>query len=209
MKYIFINPVIDNMYKQEELNEVLLQNGYQRVQVENDWHKLVKEKYKQLLNETNLTVMDKRCPKAIETINPYLNNEKMLVPSIEPILIYCAIEIAGREDLKKYKKVITTPCDSLANYGNKMGLENTEFISWNKFLTQLKLDRKLQVNVLSESPIPPGYFKTLDAKVSSISGKENIENHFKTALYEQDQLVEMLYCHNGCHNGDGVLVDEK
>ena len=28
MKYIFINPVVDNMYIKEELDELLLQNGY-------------------------------------------------------------------------------------------------------------------------------------------------------------------------------------
>ena len=28
MKYIFINPVVDNMYIKEELDELLLNNGY-------------------------------------------------------------------------------------------------------------------------------------------------------------------------------------
>ena len=64
------------------------------------------------------------------------------------------------------------------------------------------------MNLLDESPIPPGYFKSLDAKISSVSGKENIENHFKMSLHKQDELIEMLYCHNGCNNGDGVLIDE-
>lgn len=208
MKYIFINPIVDSMYVKEELDKILFKNGYQRIEVKTDWHKLVKEKYDKTLKQTKLTMLDMRCPKAVETITPYLDKEKLLVPSIEPILIHCAIELADREDLKGHKKIITTPCESLAIYGNKMSLENTEFISWKEFLKQLDPNKELKVQVLDESPIPPGYFKTLGAKVNSISGKENIENYFKMNLYEQDELVEMLYCHNGCHNGDGVLINE-
>ena len=195
-------------YVKEKLNEVLLQNGYQRIDVNTDWHKLVREKYNEVLKQTKLTVLDRRCPKAIETMNPYLNDEEMLKPSIEPILIHCAIELANREDLKDYKKVITTPCESLASYGNKLRLKDTEFISWKEFLKDLDPNKELPIKVLDESPIPPGYFKSLGAKISSISGKENIENHFKRNLYKQDELIEMLYCHNGCNNGDGVLLNE-
>lgn len=208
MKYIFINPVVDGMYIKEALNEALLKKGYKRVEVEKDWHKLVKEKYDESLKQTNLTVLDKRCPKAVDTAKPHWNKEKILLPSIEPILIYCAVELANREDLKGHKKVITTPCESLASYGNCMKLENTEFISWKEFLKQLDPTRELQLQSLTQSPIPPGYFQTLEAQVTSISGKENIEAYFKTNAYTQDEIVEMLYCHQGCHNGDGVLMDE-
>ena len=208
MKYIFINPVVDNIYIKEELNEVLLQNGYERVEVKEDWHKIVKQKYNETLKQTKRTVIDKRCPKAVETAMAHLDDEKALVPSIDPILIHCGIELAEREDLKNHKKVITTPCESLANYGNKLELKDTEFISWKEFLKHIDPDKKLKLKSLEESPIPPGYFNTLDARVTSISGEENIENHFKTKSYEKDELVEMLYCHNGCHNGDGVLIHE-
>lgn len=208
MEYIFINPVVDKMYIKEKLNDALIQNGYQRIEVKTDWHKIVKEKYNEMLKQTKLTILDKRCPKAIETMSPYLNDQEMLKPSIEPILIHCAIELAVREDLKNYKKIITTPCESLASYGNKLGLEDTEFISWKEFLKHLDPNKEIPIKLLNESPIPPGYFKGLDAKISSISGKDNIENHFKMNLYKQDDLIEMLYCHNGCNNGDGVLINE-
>ena len=68
MKYIFINPVVDNMYIKEELDELLLNNGYVRVEVENDWHKIVKEKYNEALKSTEKTLLDKRCPLAVDTI---------------------------------------------------------------------------------------------------------------------------------------------
>ncbi len=208
MEYIFINPVVDKMYIKEILDNILLDNGYIRVEVENDWHGIVKEKYKELhKNSNNLTILDRRCPATIETVSDYVNHEEVIIPEIDPILIHCGREIAGREDLKDKKKVITTPCESLANYGNKLNLKDTEFVSWNEFLK--RLDREIPRKILDKSPIPLGYFTSLGLKSNSISGKETIENHFKTGLHRKYELVEMLYCNNGCNNGDGVLINEE
>ncbi len=208
MEYIFINPVVDKMYIKEILDKVLLDNGYIRVEVMNDWHGIVKEKYKELhKNSNNLTILDRRCPATIEIISEYVNHEEVIIPEIDPILIHCGREIAGIEDLKDKKKVITTPCESLANYGNKLNLKDTEFVSWNEFLR--RLDRDIPRKILDKSPIPLGYFTSLGLKSNSISGKENIENHFKNGLHKNYELVEMLYCNNGCNNGDGVLINEE
>ena len=206
MEYIFINPVVDNMYVKEQLDTFLLSNGYFRIEVENDWHKIVKEKYKKALKATGKTLLDRRCPLAIDTINIYVNKEDAFIPEIDPILIHCGIEIANREDLKGKKKIITTPCESLASYGNKKNLKDTVFISWKEFLKDLKYQERLQAKLLEESPIPPGYFDGVEAKVTSISGEENIKEHFRNNLYKESDLIEMLYCKNGCNNGDGVLI---
>ena len=208
MAYIFINPVVGNMYKKEELDELLLKNGYSRVEVETDWHKIVKEKYNETLKSTEKTLLDQRCPLAIDTISEYINDEDTLIPQIDPILIHCGIELANREDLKGKKKIITTPCESLASYGNKKNLEDTVFISWKEFIKNLNSHNKSMVRLLDESPIPPGYFDSLEAKVTSLSGEENIVSYFKNNLHKEDDLVEMLYCTNGCNNGDGVLINE-
>ena len=208
MAYIFINPVVGNMYKKEELDELLLNNGYSRVEVETDWHKIVKEKYNETLKSTEKILLDQRCPLAIDTISEYISDEDTLIPQIDPILIHCGIELANREDLKGKKKVITTPCESLATYGNKKNLEDTTFISWKEFVKKLNSHDKSMVKMLDESPIPPGYFNSLEAKVSSLSGEENIVSYFKNNLHKKDDLVEMLYCTNGCNNGDGVLINE-
>lgn len=208
MKYIFINPVVDNMYIRKDLDELLFNNDYQRVEIKTDWHKIVKEKYDNLINQTELTVIDRRCPMAIDTIKPYIDENEVLNHEIEPILIHCAIEIANREDLKGKQKVITTPCKSLANHGNKLNLEDTVFVNWKEFINDLDKNKQVQVKLLDESPIPLGYFSSLEAKVRSISGKENIENHFKNKLYDGHNIVEMLYCEGGCNNGDGVLINE-
>ncbi|MBQ6631296.1 MAG: hypothetical protein IJH55_04085 [Romboutsia sp.] len=208
MAYIFINPVVANMYVKEELNELLLSNGYSRVEVETDWHKIVKEKYNETLKSTEKTLLDQRCPLAIDTISEYINDNDALIPQIDPILIHCGIELANREDLKGKKKIITTPCESLATYGNSKNLEDTIFISWKEFIKDLNINGKVKAKLLDESPIPPGYFNSLDAKVTSLSGKENIVSYFKNNLHKEDDLVEMLYCTNGCNNGDGVLINE-
>lgn len=208
MAYIFINPVVNNMYKKEELDELLINNGYSRIEVESDWHKIVKEKYNQSLKSTEKTLLDKRCPLAIDTISEYVNDKDTLIPEIDPILIHCGIEIANREDLKGKKKIITTPCESLATYGNSKNLEDTIFISWKEFIKDLNINEKVKGKLLDSSPIPPGYFNGLEAKVSSLSGEENIVFYFKNNLHKKDDLVEMLYCTNGCNNGDGVLINE-
>lgn len=209
MKYIFINPVVDNMYVRDDLDQLLFENGYKRVEIKTDWHKVVKEEYGKIINQTELTVVDRRCPMAMDTIRPYMNEKEVLDHKIEPILIKCAIEISNRSDLKGAKKVITTPCESLANYGNKMNLEDTVFISWIEFLNDLNESEKVKGELLEESPIPLGYFSSIEGKVSSISGKDDIEDYFKNKLYYGDKIVEMLYCKGGCNNGDGVLINEK
>ncbi len=150
-----------------------------------------------------------RCPLAVSTIEKYLSKQDSLMPEIDPILIHCGIEIANRKDLKGKKKVITTPCDSLAIYGNKKELEDTVFISWKTFLKELKSSENPKVKQLDESPIPPGYFNSLDAKITSISGPETVEEYFENKKHKENDLVEMLYCKNGCNNGDGVLLNEQ
>ncbi|CAM2079220.1 MAG: Iron hydrogenase large subunit C-terminal domain-containing protein [uncultured Clostridium sp.] len=208
MQYIFINPVVDKMYNKEELNEVLVKNNYKRIGVEKDWHGIVKEKYKEVINKTNLTILDRRCPLAIDKIEKYLDDEKVIIPKIEPILIHCAMEIANREELKGKRKIITTPCESLAVHGNRLNLDETIFISWKEFLSSLHSKENLKNNYIDCSPIPLGYFDSLGVKIKSISGKDNIKECFKNNLYYENNLVEMLYCDNGCNNGDGVLINE-
>ena len=208
MKYIFINPVVANMYDSEALNAVLYKNGYHRVEVQEDWHGKVKVKYQEVLEKTNVTVLDRRCPKAIELVNSLGEKHDACIPDIEPILIHCAMELAQREDLKGHQKVITTPCESLARHGNKLQLEDTIFISWKECLKTLEGNENLQGKMLKASPIPPGYFKSLGVKTSSLSDEEVIKEHFNSGRYKEDELVEMLYCIDGCNNGDGVVLDE-
>lgn len=68
MECIFINTVVDKMYIKEELNGALIKNNYEIIEVKNDWHGIVKEKYREVLNGTDLTILDRRCPLAMDVI---------------------------------------------------------------------------------------------------------------------------------------------
>ncbi len=133
----------------------------------------------------------------------------LAVPAIEPILLHCAREIAGRPELWGEKKIITTPCQALADAGNELGLSDTEFIPWNRLLERLEPSRgpgdgnHLKAGTLEESPIPPGFFSAL-GEVDSVTGPDAVERYLGRECWKGVKLVELLYCDGGCHNGDGV-----
>lgn len=202
MKYVLINPVVDSMYERDKLDFLLLENGYSRVECEVSWGPVVKEKYKQVIETGEGTVVDVRCPVAAQKVKERYNKEGLLIPEIEPILLHCAREISERAGLEEYEKVITTPCKALADSGNMLGLKKTIFMAWNEF--EAMLNKRLVSKSLEASPIPPGFFSDLDTESDSISGKDKIEQYFKEEAWREKGIVEILYCEQGCHNGDGV-----
>lgn len=205
MKYILINPVVDKMYEQEILNNFLKINGYTRVFYNENWADIVINKYKDVIkNAKGATIMDMRCPLAVDTVKDIIEKDQNIIfPDIDPILIHCAREISLREDLKDGEKIIITPCKSLKDIGNNLCMDNTIFMTWLEFLESL--DQNIEGNVLDNTPIPLGFFDSLDLKKESISGNDNIESYFKNNKFKNLDMIEMLYCHNGCHNGDGVI----
>ena len=208
IKYVFINPVVDRMYNKSQLDNLLIQNNFIRIGVDKDYHSIVKKKYSDLAYSKNSgVILDKRCPLAVETIKQYISYEKILEHNIHPILIHCAIEIAQRKDLVDNEKFITTPCKSLADYGNNLKLDKIFFVPWNEFLNNYLKNSKngIESIKLDKSPIPLGYFDDIEVNIKSISGKYDLEYYFKNNLYEKHNIVEMLYCCGGCNNGDGVL----
>ena len=207
MKYICINPVTDGMYDADELNEFLRKYGYKRFETTGDWLGIVKEKYKMAVEQANHTVMDVRCPKAKELLEELGIISSVTVPKINPILIHCGQEGSEREDLVDGEKIITTPCQALADMGNELGMKDTLFISWNKFIEEVGDEPKRKT--VKESPIPPGFFDDLELKIASLTGEEEIRDYFKDYVSGEVQLVEMLFCKDGCHNGDGVRMCEN
>ena len=79
-------------------------------------------------------------------------------------------------------------------------------ISWNQFLEHFE-DVPVKYE-LKESPIPPGFFEGLQLKTVSLTGEDEIREYFQTSFAKgrpnNVQLVEMLFCKHGCHNGDGI-----
>ncbi|QTQ12592.1 hypothetical protein HRI96_10520 [Treponema parvum] len=202
MNFVFINPVSKNMYDKRELNNFISAKGFEIVECKTDWIKKVINKYKQRVLSANKTVIDMRCPPAVQLVKNSFPKLDVRYPSIEPILIHCAKEIS-QNYADKGKIFITTPCESLAEYGNALNLQNTIFITWNDFAK--KIGCGLKKTILSESPIPPGFFSPLKVKTKSITGSEEIQNFFEKEDVSGYKLIEMLYCKNGCNNGDGVL----
>lgn len=227
MTYIWINPVTESMYQGFSLDEFLTRSGFIRVRHRSDWGGIVKEKYRKLLDEGSETVADARCPMACGLIRKMqamgckeghhetgdqttkeIRGElsEVRIAPVEPILIHCAREISGREELKDGKKIITTPCRSLADMGNDLKLPNTWFVPWNVFLKSV--GEWPEGRIPDASPIPPGFFGDMAVEKVSLTGKDTIEEFVSQGRWKQVRLMELLYCDRGCHNGDGVVMDE-
>lgn len=210
MKYIWINPVTESMYKPHALTNFLKKHGYKQIKTTGDWLNIVKEKYRVAVRESDGPVMDMRCPKTREVLDELSVMPNVTIPRIEPILIHCAREISAREDLRGEDKVITTPCQALADMGNALKLPNTWFVPWNTFLQTLAGEPTGDKPKVS--PIPPGFFQDLGIKTAFVTGKyeilEYMRTHLQKDISEDIQLVEMLFCKEGCHNGDGIIAKD-
>lgn len=233
MSYLWINPVSERMVSEQNLKRILAEHQLTQVRCQEDWGGIVLKQYAELMEHADGTVADARCPEAVNLIERY-NEERNLsiqVADIEPILIHCARELSARADLADGEKIITTPCRILAEQGNALELPHTRFVSWKDFLSELGESLEPAPEA---SPIPPGFFTGLSVPVLSLSGQEEIEAYLRdetipeiqetaaeiltgtieagdrnvkkdTARAERSPLLlELLYCRQGCHMGDGV-----
>ena len=206
--YIWINPVSADMYAPETMTDLLSRHNCTAVQCRDDWAGSVRGKYRKLVESESRIVSDARCPMAAALVRELQQDaprRRLSVAEIEPILIHAARELAQREDLRNSPKLITTPCRALAEMGNALRLEGTTFLSWKDLLEQW--GECPSVRKLEKSPIPPGFFDGTGIPVHKITGREEIAAYVRGCCGEE-RLVEMLYCKDGCHNGDGVLFDE-
>lgn len=190
------------MYDSNILKSFLETKGFTIVECKSDWISTVLDEYKTALSKTTKTLIDMRCPKAVEYVKSAFPTLNLDYPAIDPILIHCAKEIS-----EKYGTMgnitITTPCVSLADYGNSLSLKNTTFISWNRFAESIECS--IPKSHLSESPIPPGFFDGLNVRTKSVTNESNIRQFLCNEEFVDYKVIEMLYCENGCNNGDGVL----
>ena len=204
MKEIWINPVTAAMYEPKKLDEFLQKHGYRQYISTKDWAETVRRKYKAAVNNTSDTVIDIRCPKINELLDAYgmRSKEGIFVPDIHPILIHYAKEASIKAYTEQKEILITTPCQALADMGNNMQLSGVRFISWSCLV--MELGEEPARKQLNDSPIPPGFFNSLNSKTVSISGDEEISEYFTHFIPGEASLAELLYCKNGCHNGDGI-----
>lgn len=208
MSYVWINPVVASMYDGYILDEFLRRFGHRLVEVKTDWGTIVKEKYRAEVLNSKEVIGDMRCPKIKSLLEDVNQENKIVMPDIHPILIHCGIELSKREDIWEEEKIITTPCQALADAGNSLGLRNTWFVPWNRFLESLSPDLLRGENendsLSKSSPIPPGFFDELRISTVSLTGEDEIRDFFSEKIPTEIQLIELLYCKDGCHNGDGI-----
>lgn len=197
--YVWVNPVIMNLYDIEYLKDILLKSGFKIILSDRNNAEIVKNKFRQKCLNSNKCIIDSRCPKIYDYIDS--DNNDYEYANINPILIETAIELKAKI---KNNIIITTPCIALADFGNSLNLEGLTFKTWRDFIKEnnILLDKNKKKK-LNESPIPLGFFKGFD-NVYSVSGAKNILKVFKNKLYVNSKLLEALYCENGCHNGDGI-----
>lgn len=206
MAYVWINPVVASMYEEAALEEFLRRLGHERFEASANWPAIVRGKYEAVVQQAPHTVMDMRCPKIKDLLDEMKVTDDVTIPEIAPILIHCGQEGSARTDLEGEEKIITTPCQALADMGNALELKNTRFVSWNQFVKESGVT--LTGKTLKKSPIPPGFFDALGIKTVSVTGEEEIRSHFHNYEPDKVQLVEMLFCKEGCHNGDGIKLCE-
>ena len=201
-KVVWLNPVVKNIYDFAALKEILQNKGFGVVECEKDHVKSVKNAYKNVLAQKEL-IFDSRCPRAVNFIRANFKEQAALISNLNPILIESAIELSAKlkEDEWLY---VTTPCEDLAELGRGLNLARTTFLTWKSFKEQNEIN--LEMKRLGASPIPPGFFTNLGVKTLSLGSKEKIQNSlsYKFSELKNYQIIELLYCENGCHNGDGL-----
>ena len=183
-KVVWLNPVVKNIYDFAALKEILQNKGFSVVECEKDHVKSVKNAYKNALAKREL-IYDSRCPRAVNFIRANFKEQANLISNLNPILIESALELR-------------------AKLGRGLNLERTTFLTWKSFREQNAINLKMRS--IEQSPIPPGFFTNLGVKTLSLSSKERIENalSYKFSELKSYQIIELLYCENGCHNGDGL-----
>lgn len=201
-KFLWINPVAASMYGGKELDEQLLEKGYERVDCREDHIGMVKEKYRLAFESACTSVGDVRCPMAVEYIKENYAPDCLEFPAIEPILLHCARELHKRYSGQGSLWIIT-PCLALAQMGNRLHMTAAQFLTWKEFSNMENIC--LRGKRLTESPIPPGFFSGYKDQPVVLDSREKIDDYFPSGCVpNQKRLYELLYCSGGCHHGDGV-----
>lgn len=201
-KLVWLNPVVKSMYQVKNLQKLLADKGFEIVECKINHILNVKNSYKAQLKSKQF-ILDSRCPRAVNFISSNFKDKSAQISASNPILIESALELSA--NLKDDEHLfITTPCEDLAELGRGLNLARTTFLTWKEFRELNEIN--LPVIKINSSPIPVGFFENLGVKTISLKSKDEIENAFAYRFHELKsyQIVELLHCENGCHNGDGL-----
>ncbi|MDO5045665.1 hypothetical protein [Campylobacter sp.] len=201
-KLVWLNPVVKSIYGFKALKELLQDRGFIITECKQDHVKNVKTAYKNELKFKNL-ILDSRCPRAVNFLRSNFKEHSDQISKLNPILIESALELSANLNHDEHL-FITTPCEDLAGLGRELNLAQTTFLTWKDFKELNEIN--LSANKINLSPIPVGFFENLGVKTISLSSKEKIQEAFsyKFSELKNYQIIELLHCENGCHNGDGL-----
>lgn len=208
-KHIWINPVAAEKYKKiiSKIHRNLIDKGYTIVECKSQ-AEYIRNEYKKYSINRNSTILDCRCPKTIEILNHNnLINKNMDIPSIDPILISTSKFLYDKYiNDNESLLIITCPCTHIRDFGRKIFKDNQNivFYTWKEFAERENLNFHGEIK---KSPIPLGFFKNEFNDILEISGESEILKEIKKINNSNEikySLVEMLYCKDGCNNGDGI-----
>jgi len=210
-RFVWLNPVIGQMAgaAYPALLEALAGRGY-TITACPEAPTEVRQAYLSRLGQSRLRpLIDARCPRVATLIREDFPHLSARIAPIPPILIVCAGILYRRHvapDPGKASLTVITPCSELADYGKALFGDRIRFETWKAFQRTLGLGRLYPR--ADASPIPPGFFDYPGVRVLEGSGDGEVRDLLGQAqagrLDPGVEILELLYCRDGCHNGDGV-----
>lgn len=211
--YLWLNPIVEKMIEKDRDSVILLltAKGYTVVQCTSGAAKTYEAYVKYIKGVKVKPVIDARCPLVASLIKQKYPSLAAHLAPIAPILSACTEDLYNKyvEPFpEKASLTVIAPCTALADDGQARFGSRVRFVTWKQFSKEI--DDLLMYPPLSISPVPPGFFRDFGEMVLESSGARGIDNLLEAAcqgkLSPSVYLLEMLYCENGCHKGDGVTV---
>ncbi|MDO5521962.1 MAG: hypothetical protein Q4G58_15815 [bacterium] len=207
-KYLWVNPVASKMYGEHlpEVEKQLEQLGYILVGCEPQLD-YVRNQYVAFAKEADRTILDCRCPESIALLEKHDLTKHFEVPEIEPILVRTSRVLYERYVKEEGDElIITCPCTQLREFTAERlaDKKNVSCYSWKEFV---ELEGMKSLGAIDSSPIPLGFFDSTFDQVLRLSSEEEIVSEVRKvseADERQYDIVELLYCKDGCNNGNGI-----
>jgi iron only hydrogenase large subunit-like protein len=210
-KFVWLNPIVEKMVAadRDRVAHILGKKGYTVVSCESGAKKIREAYHRYIQRGVTLPAIDARCPKVVALIKEKYPTLCSYIAPIPPILVACAEDLFSKyieANSERATLTIVAPCIALVRYGESVFGNDIRFVTWKQF--EREIDFVKQYPKLDASPVPPGFFKNLENQVAEANGSEAIEKLLVTVssgeLSPSVNLLELLHCDGGCHNGDGL-----
>lgn len=208
-RYLWINPVVESMAGRlyEDVLEQVRDRGFIPVSCSTGAETVLRQYRNALETRKEKILIDSRCPLIVDWIDRKYPELQSCQAQVLPILLTCATEL-----YKQYIEVnpvtsdltMATPCTALVRQGNSCLGDLANFVTWKQFCVDQEL--RFEFDRASGSPIPPGFFNFPGYQIWEANGIHEVATMFEKVVRgnEGPDLLELLYCEGGCHNGDGV-----